>query len=33
MITLFDNHTKEIFTIHISELYDYLLEGSKWKII
>lgn len=29
MITLFDNHTKEIFTIHISELYDYLLEGSK----
>ena len=29
MITLLDNHTKEIFEIHISELYNYLLEGSK----
>lgn len=29
MITLFDNHTKEIFDIHISELYDYLLKGSE----
>ena len=29
MITLQDNHTGEIFDIHISELYDYLLKGSK----
>lgn len=29
MITLLDNHTNEIFEIHISELYNYLLEGSK----
>ena len=29
MITLLDNHTGEIFEIHISELYNYLLEGSK----
>ena len=29
MVTLLDNHTGEIFDIHISELYDYLLKGAK----
>lgn len=28
-VTLLDNLTGKIFTIHISELYDYLKEGSK----
>lgn len=29
MVTLQDNHTGEIFDIHVSELYDYLLKGSQ----
>ena len=29
MITLLDNHTGEIFDIHISELFDYLIKGSE----
>ncbi len=29
IVTLLDNKTKEIFEIHISELYDYLLLGSQ----